>query len=173
MRQLEDEKVSWLATQESTKLPIEEKQNNIDELRRLHQQVQSNLEHYREAAREQRMVDEQRYMQTQIQLEQMLQQLRTELDIVKQDKFNLQSEYQELRYSYENFEKQFIEKNSLYESIKAEFANTQKAMIKFEEAKNHWQSQYTETLKKLEEKSALSVDLKAKLAVLTQEKKFL
>jgi hypothetical protein len=40
---------------------LQEKQKRIDELHRLHQQTQRNLEHYRESAREQRLIDQQQF----------------------------------------------------------------------------------------------------------------
>jgi hypothetical protein len=40
---------------------LQEKQDRIDELHRLHQQTQRNLEHYREAAREQRLLDQEKF----------------------------------------------------------------------------------------------------------------
>jgi chromosome segregation ATPase len=40
---------------------LQEKQERIDELHRLHQQTQHNLEHYRESAREQRLLDQQQF----------------------------------------------------------------------------------------------------------------
>ena len=40
---------------------LQEKGERIDELHRLHQQTQYNLEHYRESAREQRLLDQQKF----------------------------------------------------------------------------------------------------------------
>lgn len=42
---------------------LQDKQERIDELHRLHAQVQINFEHYRESAREQRLIEQQQYEQ--------------------------------------------------------------------------------------------------------------
>lgn len=56
---------------------LQEKQERIDELHRLHQQIQHNLEHYREAAREQRLLDQQQF-------ESEKQRLHAEIKILKE-----------------------------------------------------------------------------------------
>lgn len=53
---------------------LQEKQERIDELHRLHQQTQQNLEHYRESAREQRLLDKEQFEREK---QQMLSEIKT------------------------------------------------------------------------------------------------
>src|SRR3990167_1410666 len=58
---------------------LQDKQDHIDELNRLHKQAQLNLEHYYESAREQRLMEQQRYEQQQHQTAQTINQLEQKL----------------------------------------------------------------------------------------------
>jgi hypothetical protein len=65
------------AKQDGLHHQLQEKQERVDELHRLHQQTQHNLEHYRESAREQRLLDKQQF-------EREKQQLLTEIKALKE-----------------------------------------------------------------------------------------
>jgi len=58
---------------------IKDRQAHIDELNRLHKQVQINLEHYQESSREQRLIEQQRFEQQQHQMAQTINQLEQKL----------------------------------------------------------------------------------------------
>src|SRR5205823_2111634 len=97
-RKHEHEKIALTVESDNMAKQLQEKQGRIDELHRLNKQVQENLEHYYEASREQRMLDQQRHEQTQTQLAQTINQLQQELTVLNQQKNSLQHEFEQIRY---------------------------------------------------------------------------
>ncbi len=71
------ENVSLQARLDTLLQQLQEKSERIDELHQLHKQAQENLEHYRESAREQRLIDQQQH-------EQQRQFLQTEIKTLKE-----------------------------------------------------------------------------------------
>ena len=67
--------VSFTEKQVGLEQQLKQKHEHNDELRRQNQQIQANLEHYRNASLEQRIADQQRYEQQLKQLEQTIQQM--------------------------------------------------------------------------------------------------
>lgn len=169
VRQLENEKIALTVTQDNISKQLQEKQDHINELQRLNRQVQSNLEHYREASREQRILDQQRYEQTQIQLEQTVQQLKQELTTLKQQKNSLQHEFEQMRYAKTTLQDQHDQLTTQNETIKNRLDQAQKEVIQHAHAEQHWQNQYQKIQETTNEQSADLVNLQTQMAILTQK----
>lgn len=73
---------------------MQEKQERIEELHRLHQQTQANLKHYRESAREQRLLDQQQF-------EQEKQQFQLEMKFLKEQSVIQRQKYAELHQAHQ------------------------------------------------------------------------
>jgi hypothetical protein len=84
---------------------IQEKQARIEELAKLHKQVQDNLEHYREAVREQRLQDQERHTQQQQQAELTVKSLQQELMNAAQEKLRFQYQIEKALHEKELTEK--------------------------------------------------------------------
>lgn len=80
---------------------LQEKQERIEELHRLHQQTQANLEHYRESAREQRLLDQQQF-------EHEKQQLQLEIKLLKEQLLLQQHKYSKLDQEYQIKERSYL-----------------------------------------------------------------
>ena len=95
-------------------LQLQEKQTRIDEL---HRQNQANLEHYRAASLEQRLIEQQRYEQQQGQLEQTIHQTRQELMQIGLEKMELQRHNQKFQIENEHIKNQLDKLNIQHDSI--------------------------------------------------------
>lgn len=73
-----------------------EKQARIDEITRLNRQVQTNLEHYREASREQRLIEQQQHEKSRQMLEQKNHQLQESWMNVLTENTRFKTEYEQL-----------------------------------------------------------------------------
>ncbi|MFZ2316109.1 MAG: DNA-binding protein [Gammaproteobacteria bacterium] len=169
IRQLENEKIALTVTQENSFKQLQEKQDRINEIHRLNQQVQANLEHYREASREQRMLDQQRHEQAQVQLEQTVQQLKQELTAVKQERNSLQHELEKTRQASKALQNQNDLLTSQNETIKSRWDLAQKEVIQHSHAEQHWRNQCQKTQEKLDEQNASLISLQTQMAVLSQK----
>lgn len=155
--------------QEGLAQQLEEKQERIVELHRLQNQSQANLEHYRESAREQRIMEQQRYEQQQQGLEQTISQLQQKLTLITQDKSQLQQQYDKIvfendavKIEHEELKDQLIKLQDKYSCIENEFNQSI-------QAKNHWQSQCQELQKKIGEENVSFIESQKENAVLSQQ----
>lgn len=85
-----------LETHNSFEKQLTEKQNRIEELTRLNQQIQNNLEHYRQASREQRLLEQQQYEARQNELEQRNHKLQENWTAVLTENIRIKSEFEQL-----------------------------------------------------------------------------
>jgi chromosome segregation ATPase len=118
-----------------------EKQERIDELRRQNQQIQTNLEHYRNASLEQRIVDQQRYEQQIKQLEQSIQQISQKSTKIQSEKSLLQKENQELIFERDNLKKQLDTLNEKHKSTNAHLTDALNELGRKTQDQQHWQEQ--------------------------------
>lgn len=75
---------------------LQEKQERVDELHRLHQQTQRNLEHYRESAREQRLLDQQKFESDKQQYLAEIKTLKEEVIVTRQQVLIMEQENNKL-----------------------------------------------------------------------------
>ncbi len=156
---------------------LQEKQDRIDELQRLHQQTQQNLEHYRELTREQRLLDQQQFERDKQQLQLELKNTREQLAIQHHQYIEMHQQHQLLNHSYVQLEKNYQEVLSDKESMKDKIKQCEKSHIENQKMSEHWQKQYRELEKKFENKitelMALQSDNKILNQQLTDTKKLL
>lgn len=129
---------------------LQEKQERVEELHRLHQQTQANLEHYRESAREQRLLDQQHF-------EQEKQQLQLEIKSLKEQLVMQQHKYSELHQQHQFKERSYIELEQHHsqalqsaDALKNKVGKLEKENITHQQSSQHWQQQFKELNSKLE-----------------------
>lgn len=128
-----------------------QKQEYIDELRRQNQQIQLNLEHYRNASLEQRITDQQRYEQQLKQLEQTIQQITQELKTVQHEKSVSQKETQRLAFENDELKKQLDIFNEKHDSINIHLTDTLNELGRKTQDQQYWQGQFQDLQTKHEE----------------------
>lgn len=99
-------------------LQLQEKQARVDELHQQNRQIQANLEHYRQAALEQRLLDQQRAEQQQGQLEQTIAQLQQALKSLQQQNNGLQQQLEHHRSQKEALDKELLQLTEQYAQLK-------------------------------------------------------
>ena len=151
----------------------QEKQARIDELHRQNQQIQANLEHYRNASLEQRLTDQQRYEQQLNQLEQTIQQLNQELSAFKQERTMLQQQNQHITFENNSLKKQLTKLNSEYELISTQRTKAISELAEKSQDQRHWQDQLHSLQAKWDEQNQLFIEEKIQNAALSQEMKTL
>lgn len=144
-------------------------QERIEELSRLNQQVQANLEHYRESAREQRLADQQRSEQQQQQLEETIHQLRQNLNTHQQTQQALQQQYNQSCYEKENLHAQHEAILSENTTLQSTLRVTEKEKIQALQAQEDWQSQCQIAKAKIDEQYVVLVELQKQVAVFTEK----
>jgi chromosome segregation ATPase len=148
---------------------LNEKQERINELNRLHQQTQANLEHYREAAREQRLQEQQRHEQQQRQLEQIIDQLQKRLNFLENDKLSLQKEHEQICHEKESMQKLYDQLVREIDKMRDGLLLTEKERGENLQAKQHWQSQCELLQQKADEQTNIIIDSQKQIAVLSEQ----
>lgn len=133
---------------------LQEKQERIEELHRLHQQTQANLEHYRESAREQRLLDQQQFEQEKQQLQLEIKSLKEQLVMQQHKCTELHQEHQFKERSYIELDKQYNKALQSADALKNKIVQLDKENISYLQASQHWQLQFKEMEIKLENKLA-------------------
>jgi DNA repair exonuclease SbcCD ATPase subunit len=169
VRQLEQEKVALTVTCDHLAQQLQEKQAHMQELHRLNHQIQTNLEHYREASREQRLRDQQHYEQAQRQQEHAIQQLAHELKTLGQEKNALYEALEQVRAVKKALKSQYDALVVQNDVIKSQLEAAQKEVIQQAQAEHHWQAHSQKTEEKLEAQSAVLLTLQTQQAVLLHQ----
>lgn len=99
---------------------LQEKEERIAELNRLHHQAQNNLEHYRESMREERLLEQQRFEQQRQELQLEMKGLREQERELRERLSGIQLEYQALQARYSMLEKSYVEMGSQLDKTKQE-----------------------------------------------------
>lgn len=147
----------------------EEKQMRVDELNRQNQQIQANLEHYRESSLAQRLEDQQRYEQQQNQLERTIQQLNQELVEAKRSSGILQQSHQHATFENDNLKIQLHKIENQYESQTTRLTDALGEVIKKTQDAEHWQNQFQALQIKYDEQNKNHMELKTQQAVSSQQ----
>jgi chromosome segregation ATPase len=146
-----------------------EKQARIDELHRQNQQIQTNLEHYRNASLEQRLADQQRYEEQQKQLEHTIQKINQELVEVKREKLEFQQQHQQFIFENTNLKTQLDKLSTQHELLTARLAEILSELAKKTQGQQHWQEQFALLQAKFDAQSESLVNLKTQHAMLLQQ----
>ncbi len=119
------QQASLLAIQNNFEGQLLEKQARIDELNHLNQQVQNNLEHYRQASREQRLLEQQQYEARQNELEKRNHKLQENWTTILTENTKLKSEFEQLSFvhvklknDYSDIQKSHLEKTEKLSEIR-------------------------------------------------------
>jgi chromosome segregation ATPase len=147
----------------------QDKQARIEELHRQSQQLQVNLEHYREESLAQRLAEQQRFEQQQHQFEQTLQQMNQALAQVQQEKIAFQQQYQQTYFERDNLQTQFDKLTVQHESLTTRHAETLNELVTKTQGLQHWQGQYQALLAKGDEQTQLLLEVQTQQAVLVQQ----
>lgn len=140
---------------------LQEKQERIDELHRLHQQTQANLEHYRESAREQRLLDQQQFEHEKQQLQLEIKSLKEQL-IVHQHQFSeLHQEHQIKERSYAELDQRYNQSLQSVDDLKIKLIQLEKENATFQQSNDHWQHQFKEINTKFENNLTELISLKS------------
>lgn len=102
--QLQKDCASLSEKQDSALHQLQEKQDRIKELNRLHQQTQANLEHFRESARTQRLVEQQRSETEKQELQAQVKELKTQNSQLKNESTKIEKQHQRLQRVHELLE---------------------------------------------------------------------
>lgn len=148
---------------------LEEKQERIEELHRLHEQTQNNLEHYRESAREQRLIDQQLFERDKQQLQWDIKSIQEQLIIKQTQHSDLQQHNQLLQQSYAELEKKYHEITISNEKLVDKINQLDKSNIEFQHINQHWQQQYKTFEAKLENKISELIILQSDNKILQQQ----
>lgn len=111
---------------------LNEKQARVDELHRLNQQSQANLEHYRQASLEQRQREQQQAEERQHQLERALEQLRSEEKVLRQYHAMLQLQTEQYRSQAENFRTEAEKLSKDYDRLQSQWVEQNKNVLTLE-----------------------------------------
>ena len=148
---------------------LQDKQDHIDELDRLHKQAQLNLEHYHESSRDQRLLEQQRYEQQQHQTAQTINQLEQKLTANRHDYTVLSEKFQQT-----NHEKEIIQKSSgalqnQIDKIQIQILQIEKEKSEKIQALNQLQAHAQKLQEKLNDQSSANNDFQKQIAVMSQQ----
>ncbi|EKD72742.1 MAG: hypothetical protein ACD_45C00599G0002 [uncultured bacterium] len=169
LHSLQNEHTSLQAKQDGLNQQLQERQNRIDEINRLHNQVQANLEHYRENAREQRLIEKEHHEQQQKQLQQIIDQLQSKLAVVNNDHTSLQDNFNKLFQENEIVQKLNDRLRNEIDEIKTRFMQTNYDLIEKSQALKLSQTQCHALQQKTDEKDKLVIDLQKQISILSEQ----
>ncbi len=151
----------------------QDKQELVNELRRQNQQIQTNLEHYRNASLEQRLSDQQKYEQQQKQLELINQQLNQELTQSRNETLSLQQKNKEVIFENNYIKEQINKLEVQNEQMVIRITDSHNELkIKLHEQKQ-LQGQFQMLQEKYNEQNQLITNIKTQHALLLQQSEIL
>jgi chromosome segregation ATPase len=148
---------------------LQDKQQRIDELHRLHQRVQENLEHYRESVREQRLVDQQQFDQQKQQLHVEIKSLQEHTGLQRDNIIILQQSNQEMIQKYSLLETIHQDMNSQLQQVKQQLIEAEKTQYEFKQSSQHWESQCKALQQIVEHKTNSYIDIQAEFKLISQQ----
>jgi chromosome segregation ATPase len=167
--QFQNEQAAFQAESKTFDQRVTDKQERVDELQRLNQQVQKNLDHYREASREQRLKEQSQYESQIKYLEQSTQQylqennyLKAQLQLIQEKIDQLQQDNQALKNEGHDIVDQLNNATSQLTITKANLAASLKSDA-------HWQEQYQDVLNKFNDRENSVSELQKQVALLSQQ----
>lgn len=148
---------------------LAEKQAHISELRRLHEQAQHNLEHYREAAREQRLLDQERFAQQLQQLEVALKQHQQALQQATAEKSSLQQQVEKINYEKTILQQQNETACSKIDELQLHLVQLKQEREESTASAKKWESQYQALHNQFSTQAKEVVEAQKQLAITTQQ----
>lgn len=136
------EAAAWRASEEGFHRQLQEKQERIEELHKLHQQTQANLEHYRESTREQRLLDEEKFEREKQQIQLELKRV-TELFMLEKTKYDtLKNEHQQLTIKHSDLQSTHEKNLTMHEQLNERIVAVEQEKSQYYHESLRWQSQY-------------------------------
>ena len=163
------ENASLHTKQDGLHQQAQDKQERIEELNRLNKQAQLNLEHYRESAREQRLIDQQQFEQYKQQLLSETKLLTEQLVVQRDKNVALAQQFQLLEQVSAALEKNHQETQSVLEITMAKLSSVEKEKNEHYHTSQNWQSQHTILEKNLKEKADVLLNLQVDVKLLEQQ----
>jgi hypothetical protein len=157
------------AKNEALQQQLQDKQERIDELHRLHSQAQMNLEHYRESAREQRLIEQQQFEQQKQELQAKVKILKEQLALIREKATSTENQYQALQQSYTMLEENYKQVNLRLEKREEQMIEIEKAKNEYFQASLHWQKQYQDMHTALEKQSSQLINAYAETKAISQQ----
>ncbi len=166
---LQQDKNELLAKLATYRSQMEEKQERIEELRRLQAQAQANLEHYRETTREQRLIEQQQFEQQKIQLQSEIKMLTEQQSISREKLSSLQYQHQTLQQSQAALVASHEELALKFDKQSLDFNECLSTKNEFKQHSQYWENQCVKTQENLESRNSQFFDLQADVRVLSQQ----
>lgn len=148
---------------------LDEKQERINELHRLHQQAQENLDHFRESMRIQRAVDEQRYEQQLNHAESLVKNMEQQLAVTTHEKTTLQSQLDQIKKDQIILQKSYEGLNVHFTNLQSQYTSLEKDHTKMKQNAALWQQQNEQLEKNIASQGAALLDYQMNNAVLNQQ----
>ena len=144
---------------------LNEKQSRVEELHQLNQQIQQNLEHYRESSREQRAHDQHTFEQRQHQLQLTIQQHQQEIASLAEENKTLNQQ----NISNQQIVNDLREVGAAYKKAQSRMVELEKIVTKHQEAETHWKSRYDSENAKANKQQSELLELQQAQASLKQK----
>lgn len=153
------ENVTYQAKQDSLLQQLQDKQERINELHRLHKQTQDNLEHFRESTREQRLLDLRQYEQQKEELQSEIKLLNHQITELREKLAVLQNKYQEIQQEQKVLQSHLEQARGDLQTLQSQFKSTEQEKLEYLHASEYWQGQHNDLQKILQEKNTQLIDL--------------
>lgn len=168
---LEDEITLCKEKVEHSAQHIQEKQERIIELNRLHQQVQHNLELYRESTKEQNKIAQQQFDQQKKEWHSKLKNIEEQMNITKEKSFSLQQSLQLLQKTNTDLEKNYSQAQSALEQQRQTLLTCEKSKAEYAQSSAHWQQMYKNCQEMIESKTLQLINSHSETKSLAQQLK--
>jgi len=165
---LKNEKSALEAENRILEKQAENQEARIQELHRLHQQTQKNLEHYREASLEQRRQDQQSHDSQRHQLEQLIHQLRHEISQLQHQNAIVRNQNESLSDEKSSLQAQYTQSRTDIDSLREKLADCQFRLDHSGKLVDEFQKKLELSDKKYHSESRIAQDAKNDLAIVTQ-----
>lgn len=169
LHSLQNEHASLQAKQDGLNQQLIERQDRIDEINRLQAHAQANLEHYRESAREQRIIEKEHHDQQQKQLQQIIDQQQAKLVVLNNDHTSLQEKFNKLHHENDMLQKLNDGLRNEIDEIKTQFLKTDHDLAEKSQVLNFSQAQCAILQQKSEENDKQIMELQKQVSVLSDQ----
>lgn len=144
-------------------------QQHLNELRRQHDTMQANLEHYRTASQEQRHIEQERHAQAQQNLETRICQLQACCDQQIAAQRHLEQHCQQLTFEKEALTASLQKKENGFSVLQTQLARVEQACAQATHGQAHWREQYEMLSYRSQQEHDAGVTTQAECAMLRQE----
>lgn len=166
---IQKEKTAFQSRMDAQSEQLREKGERIDELHRLHTQVQMNLEHFREATREQRMIEQQQFEQQKQEFQLEAKSLKDQLVIMRDKVLTSQQQHQSLQQAYTSLVAAQAKLEEKSDRQQQQIIELEKLKNEFQQTAAHWETQCRKAQEIQDEKTIKLIDSQAEVKALAQQ----